>query len=224
MKHHGLPEDFAPHPSPDDKARIRRNHKQWLRRLRAKALAGSADDETIKKLALFLPGDRWACLPTRCTKDGFRMARTIRTWPYTRACFGRDLAARGHPLARRILLGAWSDCHLTTIGSLGGAEALVAVLESVRSDDPYIPELPEQLTVWRGQGRDNPGYGLSWTRDREVARQFAENFWPARGGDVSKAVVVERTVRPDEVLAVVGEDEGRNEAEILLRSRLAPEV
>jgi hypothetical protein len=186
----------------------RRENKRLIGRLIPQALGG--DDEAITRLDLLLPGDRFSCFPP------FEAPR--KTFPYTRACLGRDLAKIRHPRAREVLVDAWSHCHLTTVGSLGGVLETVAAFAAVRPNDPHIPLLAQRTTVWRGWLSGSPGFGMSWTVDRERARWFAEVYRLRRlKGDVGEPRVSERAVSPDEVLAVVGPDEGRSgEAEIVL--------
>lgn len=193
--------------TPREMREIWRRRMRHLKGLIPKALAG--DDEIINDLATELPDDRWSCFPP----DG----RPRTKYPYTRACLARDLALRGHPEARRILIGAWSHCHLTTIGSFGGVHECIMVFEQVRRDDPHIPLVDGPLRVWRGQGVANPGTGMSWTSDPAKARWFVEQHWPLRGG-VGGYEIIERVVSSDDILAIVGPDEGRDgEAEVLLR-------
>ena len=182
--------------------------RRKLMRLVPKALAG--DEAAIKELDAMLPGDHWACFPPLGQIKG--------RWPYTRACLGRDLVKTGRVArGREILVSAWSHDHRTAIMSLGGVQELVAVFELVRPADPHIAQLDCPLTVWRGTVGAHLGTGLAWTLDRGKALWFAEDYWPHHGlkGD---PVVVERVIEKDDVLAVVGSDEGRTgEDEILLR-------
>ena len=167
------------------------------------------DDEAIDDLACKLPGERLALFHL----DG-RRKRGV----YTSARFARDLSIRNHPKAREVLINAWSQCHFTTIVSLGGLRRCVKLFQRIRPYDPHIPLLGDRLTVWRGQLADNPGFGISWTTDPAMARWFVEEYWTGRFGVTGESVVIQREVARDEVLAIVGPDEGREGgAEVLLR-------
>jgi hypothetical protein len=71
------------------------------------------------------------------------------------------------------------------------------------------------LTLWRGEGVANRGAGMSWTFDRDRARFFVERYWPARGRDEG-GIVYQVTVRRQDVLAIVGNEDGRDEREAVL--------
>ena len=178
-----------------------------IKELKTRALRG--DDEAIDDLACNLPGERLALFHL----DGRRKRGVC-----TSARFARDLAIRNHPKAREVLINAWSQCHFTTIVSLGGLRRCVKLFQRIRPYDPHIPLLGDRLTVWRGHLADNPGFGISWTTDPAMARWFVEEYWTGRFGVTGESVVIQREVARDEVLAIVGPDEGREGgAEVLLR-------
>ncbi len=102
--------------------------KRRLVRLVPLALAG--DDKAIDDLKVLLPNNYLTCFPP------LPGARRPKRFPYTVACLGRDLAERGHPKARKLLIFAWSHCHRTSIGSLGGISEMVDAFKKVRAADP----------------------------------------------------------------------------------------
>ena len=190
-----------------------RRYRAEIRRLKRAALAG--DDQTARLLSVLLPGNYRA----------YRMAGV--RLPYTGALLARDLAERGRgAMARRALVDAWSHCHLTTIRALARQPwdrplkfrhltPAVDLFRWLRPFDPHIPDLPEMLTLWRGEGVANRGAGMSWTFDRDRARFFVERYWPARGRDEG-GIVYQVTVRREDVLAIVGNEDGRDEREAVL--------
>jgi hypothetical protein len=175
------------------------------------ALAGELDEKQMTSLMLRLPGDAGACGEAQTLLVADEWAR--RLYPYTRACLAVDLIERGHHRAREFLIDAWSHCHVTTIRSLGGVPATVSAFERVRDRDPHIAKLPEKVTLYRGEEKPGRGARLSWTFDAERARWFSTRFWPHHG---SPAAVVERQIKRADVLAVIGDEEGRGEREVLL--------
>jgi hypothetical protein len=109
-------------------------------------------------------------------------------------------------MARRTLIDAWSHCHLTTIGALARQPwnrplkfrhltPVVELFRWLRPFDPHISDLPETLTLSRGEGVANMGAGMSWTFDRDRARFFVESYWPARGRDEGSVVYEDRHAR-----------------------------
>jgi hypothetical protein len=72
-----------------------------------------------------------------------------------------------------------------------------------------IESLPDRLTVYRGQSRDDPP-GLSWTRDRGVAQTFARGH---RGIAVPNSTIIERRINREGVALVLND---RDEQEIVL--------
>jgi hypothetical protein len=82
------------------------------------------------------------------------------------------------------------------------------------------------ITVYRGEGfgnRKRRTYGLSWSRDVEIARGFAERwFWRTTGGG---SVLLEATAPPEAIICAVSEaDDSYGEEEVIVDRRKLRDV
>lgn len=71
----------------------------------------------------------------------------------------------------------------------------------------FFSELPKEITVYRGVGKERNPKGLSYTLDRDKAQWFADRFYKGQG------YIIEKTANKKDVLAYFSR---RGESEIVL--------
>ncbi len=113
------------------------------------------------------------------------------------------------PLFWEVIADAWSDFE--RIDHEAYAEAM-ARFRPYWSRHRYFRDLlglPRTMTVYRGQSANAPE-GLSWSLNREIAKQFARG---RRGPAVSNPTVLERVIERNDIAMYITK---RDEAEIVV--------
>ncbi len=214
-----------PRPFGHRNLKIRGGHDGWCR----PSLLGAADQHILLGLvAADADPEAACCAPlgcrSGCNDEGVATLSTPSSLAPTQQ------KRRGWcPAARRS--GKLTRGELrTVIGDVWSAEWPAAALGQrewislfrtagfVADDGRQVPAEP--MKVYRGStwGRRR---GMSWTEDRARAEWFAAR-WNAR--ETGAGLVFETTVQPEAVLALIGIEGGRDEAEVVVDPAMLPPI
>jgi len=132
-------------------------------------------------------------------------------------CF--DVVPAGPMVQGTVLRDAWIHGHHGSILRAYDNEHIigwfqVASPETLMDDSERIAlsNLPDEVLVFRGDSKDNPEQGISWTLDKTVAENFANRI-DSNPTIQGIGMLLERRIARKSILALIIE---RDEAEIIV--------